>query len=411
MSLGFTRFWGMLMLDSDLHVGSGNNDDNLATLVRDASDQIVIPGSTLKGAIRARLDKKTAEGLFGTAKDDGTGSASRIVFYAAVLDRKNVDAGCLPPHEGGSAIATHVAIDRAHGGAEHQKLFRREIVPAGAKFHFDAVALGAPERAIEDIRTAMAPLVDGLALGHGVGKGNGRLRLDGVHVTTTRRWLDTSCTPPKIENEEKDLRLNTSAGEWAQKCVRFSFLCAGPYLSHDPDAPESAGNRNIQFSLRRNESTPVLWPESLYGVLRRRCAWIARTDSIRDCDERLRVLRDREDPTTLTRTERLFGVTGWRGLVRLGEVTLCGGKRRSEHGDGMAGIALDRFSGAVLDGKLFFSDAWTGLTLTFTLGLDPDRPVQKEDKALFDELVAEIRAEGLQLGHGTNRGFGWFDPV
>ena len=111
---------------------------------------------------------------------------------------------------------------------------------------------------------------------------------------------------------------------------------------------------------------------------------------------------------TLTRTERLFGVAGWRGLVRLGNVALSGGERMSRQG---TGIALDRFSGAVLDGKLFFSDAWTGLTLTFTLGLDPDRPRGEEDEVLLDVLVAEIQEEGLQLGHGTNRGFGWFDPL
>ena len=132
-------------------------------------------------------------------------------------------------------------------------------------------------------------------------------------------------------------------------------------------------------------------------------------DDVADGDDRFRVLADNVDPGMLTRTERLFGVTGWRGLVRLGDVALKGGKRMSAKGDGIAGISLDRFSGAVLDDRLFFGDAWTGLTLTFTIGLEPNRHSGERDEALFDALIAEIQGEGMQLGHGTNRGFGWFE--
>ena len=289
-------------------------------------------------------------------------------------------------------------------------MFQLEIVPAGACFDFDAVALGASEEAEDDIRAALVPLATGLALGRGIGKGNGRMRLEGASVRMTRRRLDVSGDKPKaVDDPPLVLAIPTEVPPVSSR--RFDFRCPGPYLSHNPCEHASDGRGNILFSLRRNALTPVLWPESLYGVLRRRCAWIARTDDVADADDRFRVLADNADPRMLTRTERLFGVTGWRGLICLGDVALEGGERMSAKGDGIAGTSLDRFSGAVLDDRLFFGDAWTGLTLTFTLGLDLDRYRGEEDEALFDALVAEIQDEGLQLGHGTNRGFGWFDPL
>ena len=409
MSLGFTRFSGSLLLESDLHVGDGDTEGNLATFVRDVRGNPIIPGSTLKGALRACFGRKTAGKLFGTAKDDGTGNMGRLIFYAARLRFGSADPGDLPADEAGVAQAAHVAIDRAHGGAEAQKLFEIEIVPAGARFDFDAVALAAPVDAANDIQTALAPLAAGLALGNGTGKGNGHLRLDPKNVRTVLRRLDLSGGAPRVV-EDPPQSLAVQAGTKVKPGRRLAFHCPGPYLSRKPAEEGPQGRKNILFSLRRSGPTPVLWPESLYGVLRQRCAWIARTDATADGDDRFRVLSDRKCPAALTRTERLFGVSGWRGLVRLSDVALRGGQRMSAQGDGIAGIALDRFSGAVLDGKLFFSDAWTGLTLTFTLGLDSSRYLEAQDQALFDALVVDIRLEGLQLGHGTNRGFGWFDP-
>ena len=414
MSLGFTRFSGSLLLESDLHIGDGDADGNRATFVRDEEGNPTIPGSTLKGALRACFDPETAGKLFGTAKDDGTGNMGRLIFYAARLRSGTADPGDLPAGEPGMARAAHVAIDRARGGAEARKLFEIEMAPAGARFDFEAVALAAPADVEDDIRTALAPLATGLALGRGTGRGNGRLRLDPESVGVVRRRLDISGNTPRIiEDAPQDLAIPTvSRGAPGE---RLSFFCPGPYLSRNPEesrSPEedaTGGRDNILFSLRRSGATPVLWPESLYGVLRRRCAWIARTDATADGDDRFRVLSDREGPEALTRTERLFGVSGWRGLVRLSDMALSGGLRMSADGQGIAGIAIDRLSGAVLDGKLFFGDAWTGVTLTFTLGLDPSRCLDAGDQALFAALVAEIQLEGLQVGHGTNRGFGWFD--
>ena len=96
MSLGFTRFSGRLVLESDLHVGNGDADGNRAMLVHDSEGNPVIPGSTLKGALRACFNRETAERLFGTAKDDETGTMGRLILYAAVLRPGSSFLGDLP---------------------------------------------------------------------------------------------------------------------------------------------------------------------------------------------------------------------------------------------------------------------------------------------------------------------------
>jgi hypothetical protein len=75
-------------------------------------------------------------------------------------------------------------------------------------------------------------------------------------------------------------------------------------------------------------------------------------------------------------------------------------------------VKLDHFSGAPIDKALFTTRAVTGAQLSLNLALR-DRgghgtPGEK-DKKLFKELVKDIEDNGLMLGHGTSKGFGWFE--
>ena len=146
--------------------------------------------------------------------------------------------------------------------------------------------------------------------------------------------------------------------------------------------------------------------------------WLAATDGTkdggRDDEERFDPLAAKDCPDVLGRTARLFGTPGWRGLVRIDGLSLSGGERRrncdSDSSGGIPGIAVDRFSGAVLDTGPFFFDAWIGVTLQFTLILEQRGGFPTcEDRDLFAGLVDYVRCQGLLLGHGVNRGFGWFD--
>ena len=436
-ALGFVRFQAVLELETDLHIGDGGEvdqggdvDRKMTTVVRDARGKPVIPGTTLKGVLRAAVTAGHGEGvanrLFGAIKTTAnpSGHIGRITLYAAQQCREG-DASDLP--ESGlpsTAMATHVAIGRKYGVAlaGERMLFNREIVPTGARFRLEGVVARGVQGAVADLKTALAPLVVGVVMGRGGAKGNGRVRLVDAKVETMARRLDTSGPEPSIvESGWSALPLSSQSAGRMSKSVHFELRCPGSFLSHDPDR-RVEGQSNVLFALRRSANRPVLWPESLYGVLRERCAWLAAIDRIgdggKDDKQRFTPLPAGTCPSTLGRTGRLFGVPGWRGLVRIGAFDLSGGKsKRLRNGDedssgGMAGISIDRFSGAVLDTGPFFTDAWVDLTLKFALALESRGGFPlPEDHCLFDDLVKYIRAEGLLLGHGANRGHGWFEPV
>ena len=431
-SLGFVRFTATLTLESDLHIGDGGEAERevgeglMATVVRDAYGNPVIPGTALKGALRAavrtshREDK--ADELFGAIKASAesggsTGHIGKITLYAARQCAKG-EAPDLPSSERAStALATHVALGRKYGVAEEHKLYSREIVPAGAKFRLEGIARDV-DSAEQDLKTALGPLRPGIYLGRGSTKDNGRISLVSSGIEIVRRRLNVCEDKPKVVESTAKLNIPDVEATKPIFCESFKLHCSGPFLSHDPARNSHVeGQDNVLFALRRDRERPVLWPESLYGVLRDRCAWLAAIDATGDGS------RDREErsaplpahPACLGRTGRLFGVTGWRGLVRIEAFALSGGERlktNDKDSGGMAGIAIDRFSGAVLDTGPYFTDAWVGLTLQFSLNLDRrgDFP-SKNDRDLFCALAKYIRVEGLLLGHGVNRGFGWFDPV
>lgn len=432
-ALGFVRFSAVLEVKTDLHIGDGGEVERdseagrMATVVRDVHDNPVIPGTALKGVLRAAVTAQhgaaEADRLFGAIKTTAGSSASpghagRITLYAARQCEAAKPSDLPKSGKEGTAMATHVAIGRKRGVAEAQKLFNREIVPAGATFRLEGMARGV-DGAEDDLKKALAPLRACALLGRGTGKGNGRMRLKEGEVRIVTRRLDVSDSEPKVVESPGKLEIAEAGTPEPARQVCFKLHCPGPFLSHDPDRNDRVKDQaNVLFALRRACDRPVLWRESLYGVLRERCAWLAATDNAgdgcRDGEERFTPLPADKSASTLGRTGRLFGVPGWRGLVRIGAFDLSGGTRL-RNGDmdrngGMAGISIDRFSGAVLDTGPFFADAWIGLTLKFSLILETRGGYpSKEDSKLFDVLVQHIRSDGLLLGHGVNRGFGWFD--
>jgi hypothetical protein len=52
------------------------------------------------------------------------------------------------------------------------------------------------------------------------------------------------------------------------------------------------------------------------------------------------------------------------------------------------------------------TEADRGVRLTLRLSLD--RRAEARDRDALEALVADLRLNGLELGHGVARGFGWF---
>lgn len=153
--------------------------------------QILIPASSIKGAISHRttyyynllnenficedeniLTKtpESIEAIFGSKKDNETGSKGRAIFSDIYLanDKK-------------TKIFDHVSIDRFTGGAMEGALFQEKTISSKQELKFEILvekseieekALKALEKALDDLVGGMLPLGGATTKGHGVFTGS-----------------------------------------------------------------------------------------------------------------------------------------------------------------------------------------------------------------------------------------------
>jgi len=209
--------------------------------------------------------------------------------------------------------------------------------------------------------------------------------------------------------------LTISAKKAVSTPVVLKLACPGPFASVDPVHKHGVNDGNKIRALKRYNNMPVLHLHSIMGALRSRTAWVATINGLGG-DDRFGKPVSWESPLDLSPVERLFGVAGWRGILRIsvkGAVTATG---RQD----MTSIAIDKFTGAVLDSALFTREVFTGVELAVNLTLEtrtsaPDKDKEtisvptQEDRELLKLLLDDLNGDVLMLGHATNSGFGWFN--
>lgn len=445
--LEHVRFGFEVTTLTDMHVGDGGvgkleelrhgatrrrpdgQPVNVATVARDHAGHPTIPATGLKGALRKALAPVMArneiETLFGTIREQDEaapagygGGMGRFSFYAAQLQLKGGPPGTQLPFWDKDArtwIATHVAISERTGTADPQKLFNLEMVPAETTFDVSGVFFGSVADARQHLARVLAPLArpGGLAVGSGSKLGRGAVRLAGDVLLTVTRFDPAAGAVVGPATEALAIAPAPAPGDLR----KLMLACDGPFASVDPDAPpeQPGDNTNTIPALRRHTDVPVIYPDTVMGALRARAAWLGAvrwndaTDGGKGGDDRFRK-PTWSSPDELSPVQRLFGVAGWRGLLRIARIGSIGGARRCD----LTGIALDRFSGAVLDGTIFVHCAFSGVTFELDLALDTRAFDKKrtypdaDDEELLKLLIKDIIDNGLLLGHATNRGFGWF---
>ncbi len=434
-----------LDLLTPLHVGTGDyrtdpdiheiGDDapagqhggaRVQTVLRDVDGMPYLPGSTLKGVLRGAAEAVLAPAarrlLFGAprAKQPGVpGDPGQIghlfVFPARLVADDRAHAAGLPyaADDGANVyVQARTRIDRDLGTAERRKLFHHELVAPGVRFRFRAVLQCADDAARQAVETLLALLAapDGVPVGAGEAEGQGRLRLDPGSLVRTRRTVDLGSGRLVETALDGDLPAPPPVPDAPVHDLRLRLVCDGLFVSGDsswrPRREIDDGPRDPDMvPLTAAGGAPALLPSSVLGVLRARAAWLDATGGAADPDDRDRVVRDRDEVAGLSPTERLFGVAGWRGLVRVAALEPEAGAETID----VTNVAIDRFTGGALHGALFTTRAFVrprfGLRLQLTTR--GDYPAAT-DRALFELLLADLDRNGLMLGHGTGKGYGWF---
>ena len=432
-----------------LHIGAGvrrvepqlKADDmdeapELLLVQRDRTDRPIIPATSLKGALRAvsRLPAATLDQLLGEAGEaaEGRGRIARLWLDTAIATTpadanaayrgSTSDAG-LRDH---GFVKTGVQIDRMTGAAEARKLFHREVIGRGTRFEGKATLFldDVPDEGalLDDLAALFAPLCRPpyLPLGGQHRQATGALRLCDLEVV--RKAIDPA-TLDLVPHHEPAL-----AQELKRKAhgipapltppIRLDLACPGPFMTIR-DKAKGAGERQVTKPLESGDK-PLLWPSSLLGVLRARATWLAARAVLRqdhrfapgreprDVDDRGRVVRKLAEVADLSSVERLFGVAGWRGLLRIASlVTDADAAPRRKR---LTSVTIDRFTGGAMDERLFTEETFLGSAFKAELRLDERGTYPTEDdRDLLDLLLDDVHKKGLELGHGAAKGFGWFD--
>lgn len=422
-------FRATLRVVSDLHIGSlgsAMKTDNVNRLLYDSEERPLLPASTLKGVLRALTEE--CEAVFGTPTDseqDGkkvSGIVAKLWFDDAPLAEPAEDIAfvgrgnrCGP----GVFLADRVSIDRKTGAAEDNKLYQVETVAEGGRFELSGIWLDADD--IGPLEAVFARLAAAVSVGRGTNRGNGRMALEAENLTLTREIVGEdgfSLSEPFGDDELRSVRRRIAAkaevlpAPQPQRSVSLRLNAKGPYLSIREHRVEKEGGAKIAQPLEA-DGRPVLRPESLVGVLRERASWLAELDrarategavspDARSCDDRFR--KGSRDLTSLTPVERLFGVVGWRARLRVSELSVP--KENNPVPLTLTSVSIDRITGAGRDSFLYSERAFTGAAFDVTLAVEDDDP---DTLAVFDRLIENIGTEGLELGHGTTKGFGWFE--
>lgn len=445
---------GTLTVLSPLHVGTGdgrivaavptpkgaNTPAEIAAIQRDARRRAWIPGSTLKGLLRRLAEPSSGAGgwterLLGHAagRPDEAARMGALIVRGATLatpadatgfpyaDADQTGDGAPATDDAlgrGVYIAARTAIDPKLGTAAASKLFFQEVVAPGTTFRLDLLLdLRAPPgdhaAAIEAVLKLLAPLAetDGVTIGAGQADGDGRIALDWGTLTLDAGTLgaDGTFSPQRITTPPRPAiaSIGGARARWV-----LDLTCEGPFAILDSSHASTRQEDEAQLSAQRAGHTPLIPHSSLTGVLRSRAAWLAALDAHRanrsgPLDDRDAVYRD-ETRTPLSPVQRLFGVAGYRALLQLDALHVRSATPWQVHS-----VRLDRFSGGPIDNALFAIACFAGVRLEVVLTLS-QRPglsdaAARDAEALADRLFEDVEADGLRLGHGTNRGFGWFD--
>lgn len=458
---------GDLRLLTPLHHGVGEprlvdgiDGDNgapalVSAILRDWQSRPMLQRASLKGWLRAvaeemldggELTQDDITGLFGPGKRAAGRGMGRVIVHGGEC-RSLGDATHLPFTASTSGvlgsgvyIAARTAIEPRSGSAADHRLFRMEMVAPDAVFRLRLILLGQGQPDLDAERLARLikllhrlTVAGGVPFGSGRSEGSGALQLLESSVVVTRRaiGLDGVLSSLNVTRTQWDKRSKPSTLERGDE---IRLVCNVPFLVADVSR-RSKPRRQVEnrsrggqpegpqiVAQRQSERQPLLPASSLAGALRARARWLSALDLRRrggdpemvDRASYTEVGREPvfgkpgfEDPTKLTTVERLFGIAGFRGLISIEALEVSRAREVS-----LTSVKLDSFSGGPFDQALFATRAFVGVELGFRLLLRGRAGVVNDgDVAFFEQLVADLRINGIMLGAGSGKGFGWFEPV
>ncbi len=470
------RLEGMLYTLAPLHIGSGQviyhpdlmNEEGpveISACMRSGNIPI-IPGSVLKGALRAWAerhiaDKELLKCVFGSGPVSETdqGRGGKAAFHDALLTIERTGPTPLPfwNRETRTYIETSVCMDRVSGTVAEQKLFYLETVPAGVGFKVTVAGRCDADEEIELVLAAFNGFgceEDPILLGADTASGKGRFRWEQGKIfqmdqCAVQEWIEKeSRTVFHLEMKEcngetlESLRSNAAglAANGSKEVFSVPIILEfdSHFLVNDPPTErekeeskklyEETENRDDlvgDFRPRLDERGRVILPaKSFRGALRSQAEKIIRTLGGRACnpggknstsDEgggRTCFVQEKNDFEQLCLACRMFGAPGWKTPVTVSDFTLIPGDYEFTLQEF---VAIDRFTGGGKDSAKFNACAIYKPRFQGCLEVDLKRLrgiSGGRDKDSFWELgllglvLRDLREGDITFGFGAAKGYG-----
>ena len=380
------RLQGCLQTLSELHIGSGEEEDTPAqqqpftnketdkeqqstkfsTVLLDTKGKPYIPASTLRGFLRSQLLPEQADVLFGSGNEkDGVEMIGLVRIYDARW--QSYPASFTPPEAKLLPIITRTSIDPVTQTAKPHHLASHQLIPVNTCFMIEidqrlsalradsaSASLGKLDDAlIQALLNALAHFnaESSAQLGKGKSVGQARLKwelqeLKTISLEQLKIWTQAK-NPKPLESYDQSIqdRFNpepTLDTKW--KRIPFQLKATSPLLINNPEdelvKSEEKGTPNQVFLKRMDEQDIALIPTStLKGWCRARCR---------------RILLTLTQNTRVDRVEellvQLFGSTDQVGVLRFYDATVS---YAEDDVHKQTFNAVDRFTDGVKEGALY----------------------------------------------------------
>jgi len=421
-----------------LHCGAGRESElSDADLRRRADGTLVIPGTSIAGALRAMVERLVSverecplyvQGamprgqeqaclclvceLFGNVRPVGDARASKVTIYDAALDE-----------DARERIVDGVALNRSRRSASDARKFDYIEVEPGARLEIELRACDLNEQELSWVGAALRLLGMGeVSLGGRTARGTGRLLAETANLRARDLTNPDHLLASMVHDNDDDAAwpeelaadLSVFPGRGSQlpdRVVVDFVMQIAPEATFLVADPAQAVRTGFDRAPRGGFIGGELPATSLRGALRSGAERILRTvkpDAA--CDptdnQRCRPTGEVIDDTWCCWACRLFGNEDWASRLSVAvvpEENANGERAPFDH------VAIDRFTGGAREQRKFDALAVRGRRFRVQLTLDR---VSTDDarwmSGLLTLTLGDLAEGRVTVGYGSARGHGFF---
>lgn len=423
---------------------------------RDSADLPCVFASTIKGCLRSwvqthALDaeqQKLLNAVMGeppTDENSQNGMGGLACFEdARFLLVSWIEKNHLPHWD--EACQTWVeaanSIDRHTRTTKDKHLVHTECLPPGLQFKlvitgaFDEAQLGFLFSLLEGFNDKTNPVLLGSDTASGKGRFSWSLeKLAKLDHTAIQNWLENpargmirNAYVQLDEAEQRKWIRQSKAGDCFKNTADFMdlkitlrfdshFLVGEPVDKSKQKAAEKEDEKKEvlpDYRPRKGSDGKLILPaRSVRGAIRSQAERILRTLEIPVCNPLsheldqhcLKIISSKEEKEKLCLVCKLFGATGWKSLVEIGDFT------EDADSDGyfmdQDFLAIDRFTGGGKDGAKFKIEACYHPTLCGTLRIKHIAKLANgPELGLLALVLRDLREGDITFGMGAAKGYG-----